>query len=131
MTALSRRQGRACHCRVKPRTSPSLEQRARESVSSGEREGAVVQREAAAAVTRPVTVVDDGLSSLTTPLCLVAGKWHCRCWDPLSSFYSCCHRSLGLLSSLEVAAGVSAPPLRYFSLTMCHPSSFLVVAAAR
>ncbi|QHO55451.1 uncharacterized protein DS421_3g65320 [Arachis hypogaea] len=82
--AVSRRQGRACRCPVKPRTSPSLEQRARESASSGEREGATVQREAAAAVARPVAAVDDGLPSLAASPCLVAGKRHCCYWDPLS-----------------------------------------------
>ncbi|XP_020971208.1 uncharacterized protein LOC110268728 isoform X2 [Arachis ipaensis] len=66
--------------------SPSLEQRARERerASSGERDGAIVQREAAAAVARPVAAVDDGSPSLATPPCLVAGKRHCRYWDPLS-----------------------------------------------
>ncbi|XP_020965143.1 uncharacterized protein LOC110265919 [Arachis ipaensis] len=83
-TALSHCQGRACRRRVKPRTSPSLEQRAKESTFRGEREGAVVQREAAAAVTHPVAAVDDGSPGLAAPPCLVAEKRHCRYWDPLS-----------------------------------------------
>ncbi|QHO01505.1 uncharacterized protein DS421_13g415690 [Arachis hypogaea] len=134
-TALSRRQGCACRRRIKPRTSPSLEQRARERASSGEREGTVVQREAAAAIARFVAAVEDGLPSLAavpgyrgTALPLLESTvskgfifnlrsseflehcCHCR------AFYSCCHRSMGLLSSLEVAAGAYAPPLRHFFL---------------
>ncbi|QHN88623.1 uncharacterized protein DS421_16g565060 [Arachis hypogaea] len=45
-----------------------------------------------------------------SPLCLVAEKRRCRCWNPLPI--------LGPLPSLEVAAGASTASLLHFSLAV-------------